>query len=57
VFDEMTARKSFVIAERSLLRWDVDDSSNTRGALLGLVLFVLRSHKMELLMPHDKTKT
>jgi hypothetical protein len=26
-----------VIAERSLLRWDVDDSSNTRGAFLGLV--------------------
>jgi hypothetical protein len=35
VFDEMTARKYFVIAERSLLRWDVDDSSNTRVLSMG----------------------
>jgi hypothetical protein len=38
VFDEMTARNYFVIIERSLLRWDVDDYNNTRGAFLGLVL-------------------
>jgi hypothetical protein len=37
VFDKMTARKYFVITERSLLRWDVDDTNNTRGAFLGLV--------------------
>jgi hypothetical protein len=38
VFDKMTARKYFVITERSLLRWGVDDSNNTMGAFLGLVL-------------------
>jgi hypothetical protein len=37
MFDKMTARKYFVIAERSLLRWGVDDSSNTMGSFLGLV--------------------
>jgi hypothetical protein len=37
VFDKMTARKYFVITERSLLRWDVDDTNYTRGAFLGLV--------------------
>jgi hypothetical protein len=38
VFDKMTARKYFVLTERCLLRWDVDDYNNTRGAFLGLVL-------------------
>jgi hypothetical protein len=57
VFDKMTARKYFVVTERSLLRWGVDDSNNTRGAFLGLVCLVLRSLKMVLLMSHDKTKT
>jgi hypothetical protein len=37
VFDKMTARKYFIQTKRSLLRWDVDDSNNTMGALLGLV--------------------
>jgi hypothetical protein len=37
VFDKMTARKYFVKAGRSLLKWDVDDSNNTMGAFLGLV--------------------
>jgi hypothetical protein len=34
----MTARKCFAKTERSLLRWDVEDSNNTMGASLGLVL-------------------
>jgi hypothetical protein len=38
VFDEMSARKYFAKTERSLLRWDVDDSNNTMGVFLGLVL-------------------
>jgi hypothetical protein len=38
VFDEMSARKHFAKTERSLLRWDVDDSNNTMGAFLGLFL-------------------
>jgi hypothetical protein len=33
----MTARKYFVKTERSLLRWDVDDSYNTMGAFLRLI--------------------
>jgi hypothetical protein len=33
----MTARKYFAKTERGLLKWDVDDSTNTRGAFLGLV--------------------
>jgi hypothetical protein len=37
VFDKMAARKYFEKTERSLLRWDVDDYNNTRGASLGLV--------------------
>jgi hypothetical protein len=35
VFDEMTARKYFVKIERSLLKWEVDDSNNTMGVFLG----------------------
>jgi hypothetical protein len=57
VFDKMTARKYFAKTERSLLRWDVDDSNNTMGAFLWFVGLVLRFLKMELLMSHDKTKT
>jgi hypothetical protein len=38
VFDEMTARNYFVTTKGSLLRWDVDDYNNTKGAFLGLVL-------------------
>jgi hypothetical protein len=38
VFDKMSVRKYFVKTERSLLRWDVDDSNNTMGAFLRLVL-------------------
>jgi hypothetical protein len=38
VFDKMVARRYFEKTERSLLRWDVDDYKNTRGAFLGLVL-------------------
>jgi hypothetical protein len=57
VFDKMTAREYFAKTERSLLRWDVDDSTNTMGAFLGFVGLVLRFLKMELLMSHDKTKT
>jgi hypothetical protein len=53
----MTARKSFAKTERSLLRWDVDDSNNTMGAFLWFVGLVLRFLKMEPLMSHDKTKT
>jgi hypothetical protein len=34
----MTARKYFAKTEKSLLRWDVDDSNNMMGAFLGLVL-------------------
>jgi hypothetical protein len=37
VFDKMTARKYSAKTERSLLRWDVDDSNNTMGDFLGLV--------------------
>jgi hypothetical protein len=37
VFDKITTRKYFVKTERSLLRWDVDDSNDTMGAFLGLV--------------------
>jgi hypothetical protein len=37
VLDKMSARKYFVKTERSLLRWDVNDSNNTMGAFLGLV--------------------
>jgi hypothetical protein len=39
VFDKMTARRKKNVAktERSLLRWDEDDSNNTTGAFLGLV--------------------
>jgi hypothetical protein len=37
VFDKMAARRYFEKTERGLLRWDVDDSNNTRGAFLGLV--------------------
>jgi hypothetical protein len=57
VFDKMTARKYFAKTERSLLRWDVDDSNNTMGAFLWFVGLVLRFLKTELLMSHDKTKT
>jgi hypothetical protein len=57
VFDKMTARKYFAKTERSLLRWDVDDSNNTMGAFLWFVGLVLRFLKMELLMSRDKTKT
>jgi hypothetical protein len=54
VFDKKTARKYFAKTERSLLRWDVDDSNNIMGAFLGLVLRLL---KMGLLMLPHKTKT
>jgi hypothetical protein len=50
VFDKMTARKYFAKTERSLLRWDVDDSNNTMGAFLGLVRLVLKFLKKRLLM-------
>jgi hypothetical protein len=43
VFDEMSARKYFLKSERSLLRWDVDDSNNTMGVFLGLVLISVRT--------------
>jgi hypothetical protein len=34
----MSARKKyFAKIERSLLRWDVDDSNNSMGVFLGLV--------------------
>jgi hypothetical protein len=39
----MAARKYFAKTERSLLRWDIDDSNDTMGAFLGLVCLVLRS--------------
>jgi hypothetical protein len=40
------------------LSWlDEDDPNNTMRAFLGLVWLVLRFLKMELLMPHHKTKT
>jgi hypothetical protein len=45
-----------VITERSLLRWGVDDSNNTMGAFLGLVLISFRFLKKKLLVSHDKTK-
>jgi hypothetical protein len=38
----MTARKYFAKIERSLLRWDVDDSNNTMGAFLGIVLISVK---------------
>jgi hypothetical protein len=57
VFDKMTARKYFAKTERSFLRWDVDDSNNTMGAFLGLVLLVLKKFLNGLLMSYDKTKT
>jgi hypothetical protein len=38
----MSARKYFAKTERSLLRWDVDDSNNTMGASLGPVRLVLK---------------
>jgi hypothetical protein len=38
VFDKMTARKYFAKTERSLLRWNVDDFSNTMGAFPGASL-------------------
>jgi hypothetical protein len=50
VFDKMSARKYFAKTERSLLRWDVDDSNNTMGAFLGLVWLGLRFLKKGLLM-------
>jgi hypothetical protein len=53
----MTARKYFAKTERSLLRWDVDDSNNTMGAFLRLVWLVLRFLKKGLLMSYGKTKT
>jgi hypothetical protein len=37
VIDKMAAREYFAKTERSLLRWDVDDSKYTMGAFLGLV--------------------
>jgi hypothetical protein len=36
VFDKRAARKYFAKTERSLLRWDVDDSNITMGAFVGL---------------------
>jgi hypothetical protein len=47
----------FLSLSETLLWLDEDDSNNTMGAFLGLVWLVLRFLKMELLMPHDKTKT
>jgi hypothetical protein len=38
VFDKMTVRRYFVKTGRGLLGWDLDDSNNTMGAFLGLVL-------------------
>jgi hypothetical protein len=35
VFDKMTARKYFAKTERSLLRWDVDDSNTPWVLFLG----------------------
>jgi hypothetical protein len=38
VFEKNVCKKKyFAKTERSLLRWDVDDSNNTMGAFLGLV--------------------
>jgi hypothetical protein len=57
VLDKITARKYFAKTERSLLRWDVDDSNNTMGAFLRLVLLVLNFLKKGLLMSYGVTKT
>jgi hypothetical protein len=37
VFDKMAAITYFAKTERSLLRWDVDDSNNTMGSFHGQV--------------------
>jgi hypothetical protein len=57
VFDKMAARKYFAKTERSLLRWDVDDSNNSMGAFLGLVCLVFKFLKKGFLMSYGKTKT
>jgi hypothetical protein len=57
VFDAMPARDDSLNLSETFLWLNEDDSNNTMGAFLGLVLLVLRFIKMGLLMSHDKTKT